>query len=344
MAQLVLLLLGLALCASVGHAQNDPKPKPTVFPASPFDAQADAEYLHEALNNNKSAIEPILSRRSLKQRLQIAEKYKSSYGKNLENDVAKYAQNCLFCSSFGHMSELLFSPLPVQYSHHLSKAMVGPGTTESVLTEILCGSKNNMIRNITQAYAERYDGKNLLADLEDETSSDLKSLLALLMRANRSETYQVNAQDVNDDVLALFNNTDINWCEDSSRLNEVLALRSFPHVRRVFHELSRKTGKTITDIVDEQFYFGNKKGFVACVRVMQEPQEYFADVLNDAIKGLGTNDDALIRVTLTRSEIDLETISEKYEQKYGDSVIDGIKRDTGGTYRKMLTAFFGGDN
>ncbi|CAB3380257.1 Hypothetical predicted protein [Cloeon dipterum] len=242
------------------------------------------------------------------------------------------------------MSELLFSPLPVQYSHHLSKAMVGPGTTESVLTEILCGSKNNMIRNITQAYAERYDGKNLLADLEDETSSDLKSLLALLMRANRSETYQVNAQDVNDDVLALFNNTDINWCEDSSRLNEVLALRSFPHVRRVFHELSRKTGKTITDIVDEQFYFGNKKGFVACVRVMQEPQEYFADVLNDAIKGLGTNDDALIRVTLTRSEIDLETISEKYEQKYGDSVIDGIKRDTGGTYRKMLTAFFGGDN
>ncbi|XP_065340598.1 annexin B9-like [Cloeon dipterum] len=343
MVQLVLLLLGLALCASVGHAQNDLKPKPTVFPASPFDAQADAEYLHEAMNTNKSAIEPILSRRSLKQRLQIAEKYKLSFDENLADAVIKYAKNCLICTSFGQMSELMFSPLPVQYSHYLSKAMVGPGTTESVLTEILCGNKNNMIRNITQAYAERYDGKSLLADLEGETSGDLKSLLVLLMQANRTESHVVDAQAVTDDVLALYKNTDINWREDSCRLNEVLALRSFPHVRRVFHELSRKTGKTITDIVDEQFYFSNKKGYVACVRVIQEPEEYFANVLNDAIKDLGTNDDALIRVTLTRSEIDLETISEKYEQKYGDSVIDDIKGDTDGTYRDMLISFFGED-
>ncbi|XP_065340596.1 annexin A13-like [Cloeon dipterum] len=347
MARLVLLLLSLVLCASIGHAQNDPKPKPTVFPGYPFDAEADADNLHEAMNSqqqsNPLAIESILSRRSLQQRLTIAEKYKLSYGKNLESDITKYAESCLTCFSFGRMGELMFSPLPVQYSHHLSKAMVGPGTTESVLTEILCGNKNNMIRNITQAYAERYDGKSLLADLEGETSGDLKSLLVLLMQANRTGPHLVNAQAVKDDVLALYNNGEINWREDSSRLNEVLARRSVQHIRWVLQGLSRKTGKNIKENVDEQFYFGNKKGYLACVRMIQEPEEYFADVLNDAINGLGTSEDALIRVILTRSEIDLGTISEKYEQKYGRSVIDDIKGDTGGFYKNMLLAFFGED-
>ncbi|XP_065340599.1 annexin A13-like [Cloeon dipterum] len=338
MAQLVQLLLGLAFCASVGHAQNDPK--------SPFDAQADAEYLHKALNSNQqqsyqSNITSILSRRRLQQRLQIAEKYKSSFGKNLADDVTNYAENCLFCSSFRRMGELMFSPLPVQYSHHLSKAMVGLGTTESVLTEILCGSQNAMIRNITQAYAERYDGRSLLADLEDDTSGNLRSLLVLLMQANRSESNVTVYQDVTNDWLALYNNGDINWRKNSSRLNEVLARRDNQQIRWTFDELAQKTGKDFKEIFNEQFNFGTKNGYITCVRVIQEPEEYFADVLNDAINGLGTSEDDLVRVILTRSDMDdLDIISQVYKRKYGRRVVDDFKGNTGSTYKKMLIAFF----
>jgi annexin A7/11 len=58
--------------------------KPTVFPASRFDARADADLLHECFKGplaNESVIVSILPHRSLAQRLVIADKYKKYHGK-----------------------------------------------------------------------------------------------------------------------------------------------------------------------------------------------------------------------------------------------------------------------
>jgi hypothetical protein len=67
-----------------------------------------------------------------------------------------------------------------------------------------------------------------------------------------------------DDVTALYNGGTINWHEDSTRLNQVLSLRSFPHIRRVFTELTRKTGKEVKDLAEEQYSSGTEDGYVAC--------------------------------------------------------------------------------
>ncbi|XP_065339086.1 annexin B9-like [Cloeon dipterum] len=355
MARVALLVVGLAL--SVSAQYGVPKPlnqpggtlppaqagseqwllKPTVFPASRFDARADADLLHEAFKGplaNESVIVSILPHRSLAQRLVIADKYKKYHGKDLREELKEELS--------GHMEDIskgMVTPLPIQYSKFLKDAMEGPGTTEAELTEILCGNDNAMIRDIVQSYTERY-GKRLQADLESETSGALERLLVLLVQANRDESYLVNNQKVSDDVVALYNGGKVNWHDDPARLNQVLALRSFPHIRRVFLELSRKTGKDIKDLVEEQFSSGTEDGYVACVRVIQDPQKYFAKVLNKAMEGLGTNDKTLIRVALTRSEIDLGNIKEAYQQKYQRSVIKDIQEETSGSYRNMLTAIF----
>ena len=61
------------------------------------------------------------------------------------------------------------------------------------------------------------------------------------------------------------------------------------------------------------------------MRVIQDPQKYFAKVLNKAMDGLGTNDKTLVRVALTRSEIDLGNIKEAYQVKYQRSVIKDMQ-------------------
>ena len=43
------------------------------------------------------------------------------------------------------------------------------------------------------------------------------------------------------------------------------------------------------------------------------PSEYFAIRVHDAIKGLGTNDNLLIRVLVTRNEIDMPKIKQYYK-------------------------------
>jgi annexin A7/11 len=59
------------------------------------------------------------------------------------------------------------------------------------------------------------------------------------------------------------------------------------------------------------------------VFVMVSPSEYFAKRVNKAIKGVSTDDKTLIRVLVSRSELDLKYIKHFYKKKIN---IDIIKR------------------
>lgn len=52
--------------------------------------------------------------------------------------------------------------------------------------------------------------------------------------------------------------------------------------------------------------------------------------------GLGTDDSTLIRIIVSRSEIDLETIKKLYEQNYGKSLYDAVESESSGDYKKAL--------
>jgi len=57
------------------------------------------------------------------------------------------------------------------------------------------------------------------------------------------------------------------------------------------------------------------------------------------MKGLGTDDDKLIRLTVRhRAPYVIEPIKEAYKTKYGKTLAKRIKGDTSGDYCKLLLA------
>ncbi len=54
-----------------------------------------------------------------------------------------------------------------------------------------------------------------------------------------------------------------------------------------------------------------------------------------AIKGLGTNNDLLNRVLITRKEIDMDEINEFYQHKYNVDMKKDIIGDNSGIYQKL---------
>lgn len=62
------------------------------------------------------------------------------------------------------------------------------------------------------------------------------------------------------------------------------------------------------------------------------------------MKGLGTRDNDLIRVIVTRSEVDLELIKAEFQELYSKSLADTVKGDTSGAYRDALLSIINGNH
>ena len=63
---------------------------------------------------------------------------------------------------------------------------------------------------------------------------------------------------------------------------------------------------------------------------------YYADLLYNAMQGAGTDDKTLIRIVLSRSELDLGDIKAKYLEKYGKTLDHSIDVSGGGRGRVHL--------
>lgn len=77
------------------------------------------------------------------------------------------------------------------------------------------------------------------------------------------------------------------------------------------------------------------------VKYSRDPQAYFAEQLYRSMKGLGTNDRTLIRVMVTRADVDLKTIKRIFEETYGKTLASFIEGDTSGDYRRALLTLLG---
>ena len=66
-------------------------------------------------------------------------------------------------------------------------------------------------------------------------------------------------------------------------------------------------------------------------------------ILRKSMKGVGTDDSRLIRVIVTRTEIDMQYIKEAYYTKYEKPLTHAVRSDTTGHYKDFLLQLIGSD-
>uniref|UniRef100_A0A8C1X8T7 Annexin n=1 Tax=Cyprinus carpio TaxID=7962 RepID=A0A8C1X8T7_CYPCA len=314
----------------------------TVRPYQNFDPASDAQALRKAMKGfgtDEDTIIDIVANRSNAQRQEIRQTFKSLLGRDLMADLKSELSKNLERLILG----LMMTPAEFD-AKMMKKAMEGAGTDEHALIEILVTRNNQEIQEMCSAYQNAYK-KSLEDAIASETSGHFKRILISLAQGTREEDPADMARALEDaqvSELADACNADSGDLED--RFMSILCTRSFPHLRRVFQEFVRCSNKDIEQIIKKEMSGDIKNAMFAIVRSVKNQPSYFADRLYKAMKGLGTDDRALIRIMVSRSEIDLFNIRKEFKETHDASLHEFIQGDTSGDYRKILLILCGGED
>ncbi|XP_042859599.1 annexin B9-like isoform X1 [Penaeus japonicus] len=323
---------------------------PTVTAMGHFDPSSDAAALRKAMKGfgtDEAAIIAILSRRTSDQRQQIMLKYQQSYGreegddskKALTGDLVKDLKSEL-SGKFEDVVIALMTPLPLFLATEIHNAISGIGTNERTLVEILCTRDNASLMVIKNAYYQHYR-KKLEEDLHGDTSGDFRRLLISMCACARDES-NCDPALANSLAQQLYKAGEGKMGTDEAEFNRILSAYSYPLLRCVFDEYKKIKGKTFGDAIDSELSGDLKLGMKTVYQCIENRAAFFAKELRNSMAGAGTNDRALIRLVVSRSEIDMGNIKQEYQKLFKKPLEKDIKDDTSGDYKRVLLALVEG--
>ncbi|KAM3830616.1 annexin A4 isoform 2-T3 [Vipera latastei] len=313
----------------------------TIKGTSNFNPEADAQNLRKAmkgLGTDEDAIIDIVVNRNLSQRQEIKIAYKSSIGRDLIDDLKSELSK-----NFEKVIIGLMTPITLYDVEELKRAIKGAGTDEGCLIEILASRTNEEIRRINDTYHRQY-GTTLEKDIVSDTSSKFRRVLVSLSTGNRDESPYADQGLAKEDAQCLYEAGENKWGTSEGQFITILCSRSRNHLLRVFDEYKNIANKDITESIKSEMSGDLEDALLAIVKCMRNKPAYFAERLYKSMKGLGTDDDTLIRLMVSRCEIDMIDIKAEFKRAYGQSLYSFIKGDTSGDYRKVLLLLCGGED
>jgi len=276
--------------------------------------EQDANNLRESMKGghvNEDEIIKIIVHRTNAERQQILHFYKSSFGRDLIADLKDELGG-----NFEKTVIALFKT-PAEYdADELFDAVDGIGTNEDTLIEILSSRTNYGIQAIKQVYLQKH-GVELEKDIIGDTSGDFKRLLVSLIQSNRSTNQNPDENQCRADAQNLFEAGEGQWGTDESVFNQIFTLRSHNEIVEIAKHYQNISGKTLLEAIDSEFSGDSRRLIKAILHVMINSAEYFASRIHHAIKGWGTHNNILIRVLVSRDEIDMPQIKQAYQNKFG---------------------------
>eukprot|EP01083_Nonionella_stella_P268868 909219_1 len=324
---------------NIKHDQPLVNPQPSITPAENFDndiATAAAKKLRGAMKGmgtNERKIIEVTNGFSHAQRMQILATFNKIHNRDLIKDFKSELSG-----KFEKMILGFWSPQGLFDAQQVNKACEGMGTNEALLTEIICTRNSGQLEAMQKAW---WKGKSIIETVKSETkkmmgNSNYCNLLITLLEGGRTKNGPPpNEQKAKEDAEILNRFASQEKEKDAkAKFVEILSTRSWSQIREmsgIFQDISKKY--TLEGAIQKTFGNGDTaNALLVIVEFACQPYDYWAKKLRSAMKGMGTDDETMRRIIVSRAEIDLRDIGVIFGQRYGDgkTLQKWIKDDLGG--------------
>uniref|UniRef100_A0A915Q684 Annexin n=1 Tax=Setaria digitata TaxID=48799 RepID=A0A915Q684_9BILA len=313
----------------------------TIGAKFPFDDSEAAESLAKVIasktdDNKKLEVFRILAQMNNTQRQMIRTPYKMKYNKDLMTDLVNGLS--------GDYEDVILALMetPTKYDVlQLNEAISDTGTNESLLIEILCLRTGSELIAIKNEY-EILTGNKLEVDVTAHTSGDLKDiLLTVIQKPVMTINSVTDMEKIRQEIKKMIGEKKK---IDKNAMKRVISSLPTYQLSILATEYATITGRQIEQDIEKQFNSHAKKALLALIKYSRNSNSFFADLLNSSLKNPGrTRDRDLIRLIVSRSEIDLATICEAYVKNYKKKLVEEISTECEDLIRDCLIAIINGN-
>ena len=281
---------------------------------------------------DENAIIKLLANRNNLMRQQLRNYYNQKFNRDLVADLKADLDG-----KFETAIVALFDDPFVYDAKSLHKAMKGIGTDTDTCIEIICTRPNWYLKNIMTAYTN-LTGGDLIKDLKSEVKlmGNTGTLLCDLLQCQRSENPTPNKEIIEKYADDLIKGGIQRLGTDEKLFMDILTKTSTPELQLLIDTYQKKAGESLLVSIDKEFSGDVKKTLKTIIYANTTPSEYFASRVNEAITSAGQKDELLMRILITRDEVDMPQIKECYKKLYGKDMVESVKEATLGDYKNLL--------
>ncbi|CAD6189571.1 unnamed protein product [Caenorhabditis auriculariae] len=319
----------------------------TVYgPDSPdFHPVQASETLRKSLSgintNDQVIIQTILYHNNF-QRQKILNAYEDMYSRSLLDDLEEETGGY-----FLEMAQALFKPAHQYDTLNLFKSISNRYGDRSVAVEIACTRSPRQLRVIKETYQTDYR-KPIDKDISVKVEGIVGRVLTMLLCSPRDDSTgkKIDEALVEKHAQIILATTIEEIAKSAALFEQLFIGNSWKHIGRVLDRVDdlRKDAHDLENILrrNKAIHSEIRLVLLTILRVSRNTQLYFAEKLRAAMTGDRPDHSTIIRICVSRSEIDLSDIAEEYKRKYHRSLEHDIMATCSGDYMRLAYSLVAG--
>ncbi|TYZ69021.1 hypothetical protein PybrP1_006505 [[Pythium] brassicae (nom. inval.)] len=223
---------------------------------------------------------------------------------------------------FGYLLQLICMSVPHAEAYVLYHAMKGAGTKE--------------INVLKKAFAELY-GTDLSAMASSDLSGDFRQIVTIALHETHQghSTLPLTKSKPLEDAEKIYRAGEGERGTHEGTIIKTLLASSPKRLKKIETIYVERHNHGLARVIENEFSGSSARALAFHVNVGLDPWNTLADLIHDAMDGIGTNETAL-SAAIVRYHPYMHKIQLAYEHKNKTSLRDRVRGDTSGPYQELL--------